>query len=71
MFNKPIADAVRNASAVIVLDKCLEEALGYVPPNSDKPFRAFSYTSQWKSREDVPAKWMDTLSKVFADVLKE
>jgi len=70
-FNKPIAEAVGDSGDVVVLDKCLEEALGYVPPNSDKPFQAFSYTSQWKSPNDVPAKWMEAISKAFADVLKK
>lgn len=70
-FNKPIGEAVGKDGAVIVLDKCLEEALGYVPPDSDKPFRAFSHTSHWKSPDDVPAKWMKAISEAFADVLKE
>jgi hypothetical protein len=70
-FNKPIGEAVGKDGVAIVLDKCLEEALGYVPPDSDKPFRAFSHTSQWRSPDDVPAKWMKAISEVFADVLKE
>jgi hypothetical protein len=70
-FNEPIAQAVGQGGTVIILAKCLEEALGYAPPNSDKPYQAFSHTSQWESADDVPAKWMEAISKAFADVLKK
>lgn len=68
-FNGPIAEAAGEASTIIVLEKCLEDVLGYATPNSDKPFHAYSYTSKWKTLDDVPAKWMETLSGAFADVL--
>jgi len=68
-FNKPIADAVGNPDAVIVLDRCLEEVLGYGTPSSDKPYHAFIHTAQWKSLEEVPARWMAALRTAFADVL--
>jgi hypothetical protein len=69
-FNKPIAEAVGATSTPIVLDKCLEEVLGYTPPDSDKPFQAFTRTSEWKSLNDVPARWREAIRSAFPDVLK-
>jgi hypothetical protein len=70
-FNQPIADAIGKAESLIVLDKCLEDVLGYAPHDTDKPFRAFVHTAQWKSQDDVPLKWMQAISQAFVDVLKK
>jgi predicted ATP-binding protein involved in virulence len=69
VFNGPIANAVGNPDAVIVLDRCLEEVLGYAPPSSDKPYHSFIQTAKWKSVDEVPAKWMDAVRSAFADVM--
>ncbi len=70
-FNKPIFDAVGEPKNVIVLNKCLEEALGYSPPGNDKPFHAYNHVSQWASLSEVPTTWMDAINNAFEDVLKK
>jgi putative ATP-dependent endonuclease of OLD family len=70
-FNGPIADAVDKPDAVIVLNKCLEEALGYAPPGNDKPYHAYNRTSQWATVGDVAPAWMVAINKAFADVLNK
>jgi len=69
-FNEPIAKALGGAGVLIVLDKCLEDVLGYAVPSADKPFHAYSHTSQWKSLDNVPGEWMKALNSVFTDVLE-
>jgi len=65
-FNKPIADAVGNNDRVIVLDRNLEEAMGYSPPASDKPYQAFAQASLWLKPQDVPLTWQDVIKKMFS-----
>jgi len=65
-FNEPILKAVGDPAAVIVLDECLENALGYEPPTHDKPFRAFVKTFDWKSMDEVPSQWRDAFVKAFS-----
>jgi hypothetical protein len=69
-FNRPIAEAVGETGAPIVLDKCLEDMLGYTPPVTDKPFQAFAHTSEWRLPGDVPTRWRETIQSAFPDVLK-
>ena len=64
-FNKPIADTLDNNDHLVVLDKNLEEALGYTPPSSDKPFKAFEYVNNWNSHTDAAEQWRDSICKLF------
>lgn len=67
-FNAPIAAAVGNPAAVVSLNKCLEDALGYPVPSSDKPFEAYSQTVQWTSWADLPAAWVSALTTLFPEI---
>jgi putative ATP-dependent endonuclease of OLD family len=69
-FNAPIMEAVGDPARVVMLDKCLEDALGYPPPNSDKPYRAFSSSMAWKSYDAIPAQWKEAFLRVFSDVVE-
>jgi len=64
-FNQPIADALESPAHVVVLDKNLEEALGYAPPSTDKPFTAYEYVRNWSVAADVPQPWRDALCSLF------
>ncbi|HUU84594.1 MAG TPA: AAA family ATPase [Phycisphaerae bacterium] len=64
-FNAPISQALGDPDHLVVLDKNLEEALGYVPPSSDKPFKAYRHVHEWESPSDVPPAWRVALCKLF------
>lgn len=64
-FNKPISEALGESVHLVVLDKNLEEALGYVPPQSDKPFKAYKHVHTWKSHADVPEAWRKAMCTLF------
>lgn len=65
-FNKPILDAVGNPKNVLVLHECIEDVLGYTPPSSEKPFRAYEKTQNWGDEwRDVPMNLKEILSKAF------
>ena len=69
-FNAPIASAVADPGRVVVLNSCLEDALGYPAPSSDKPYRAFTQTIKWASLDEVPTPWRDAMKKIFAGVFR-
>jgi len=64
-FNLPISEALNNPDRLVVLDKNLEEALGYSPPSADKPFKAYSHVHTWTAASDVPEAWQKALCKLF------
>lgn len=64
-FNKPISDAVGNAGMLVVLNANLEQTMGYQPPTSDKPYKAYAIAGEWKSVADVPQPWRDAVTKLF------
>jgi putative ATP-dependent endonuclease of OLD family len=67
VFNDPIASAA-GGGLVIPLEECLEDILGYSPPSSDKPFKAYKKTTEWGANwDDVPEGWKTVLTKVFGD----
>lgn len=70
-FNAPIAAAVATPDAVVVLNKCLEEALAYSPPASDKPYQAYVKTAAWKTDKDIPSAWMAAFRRLFREVMDQ
>lgn len=64
-LNPLISDAVGDAARLIVLEECLEDVLGYKAPSTDKPFKVFNQTSNWKDLGDVPRTWMLAFQKAF------
>lgn len=64
-FNKPISEALGESEHLVVLDKNLEEALGYLPPQSDKPFKAYEHVHTWKTHSAVPEAWRKALGTLF------
>lgn len=64
-FNKPIADAVSDPSLIIVLNKCLEDALGYSIPSYDKPYAAYKHTSSWTTVDQIPEQWRKAIQDAF------
>lgn len=67
VFNQPIADAA-GGGIVIQLINCMEDVLGYSPPQSEKPFKAYKKTLEWgPSWNDIPENWRTVLQRVFED----
>ena len=71
VFNQPIADAVGDASRVIMLQECVEDLLGYPAPSSEKPFNAYKKTLEWADNWDgVPAALKEVMQKAFYPFIK-
>lgn len=65
VFNLPIAQAVGDPDRVIVLQECIEDALGYSAPSSDKPYKVFQVASKWTGLNDIPDQWLTAFKKAF------
>ena len=64
-YNAPIEEIVGKEN-IIQLEECLEDVLGYDPPSSEKPFKAYSYAKSWgDSWTDVPEGWRKIMEKAF------
>lgn len=57
VFNPHILEAAGAPEQVAMLEECIEHALGYQPPSSDKPFKAFQAASAWADFAAVPTAW--------------
>lgn len=64
-FNKPIEDAVGNSEKISMLEECLEDCIGYKVPSSDKPYKAYQVTSEWRNWNEIPKNWRDVFIKAF------
>lgn len=69
-FNEPILTALNGDSSKLQkMDNCIEDVLGYAPPSSEKPFKAYQQTKAWgTSWSDVPEKWRKMIEQ---NILKE
>jgi putative ATP-dependent endonuclease of the OLD family len=65
VFNAPIATALDNPGRLFVLAANLETVLGYAPPASDKPYKAFVRASAWTAPAEIPVAWRTTMSGIF------
>ena len=66
-FNKPISDAVNDASRLILNEEKIEDVLGYKAPAVDKPFAAFEHTyNNWKKVDDIPKLWKERFEFIFS-----
>ncbi|MBL0388021.1 AAA family ATPase [Tumebacillus sp. ITR2] len=71
MHNQPILDAVGGPDKRIMLENCIEDVLGYPAPSSEKPFRAYRFSSQWgQSWTDVPEPWRKIMEGIFEESFK-
>lgn len=65
-FNEPIRVALGNDTHLVVLDKCIEDALGYKVPSYDKPLHAYQYIkNNWNAWKDIEAAWRKCIEKIF------
>ncbi|HBL24926.1 MAG TPA: hypothetical protein DDZ40_12545 [Deltaproteobacteria bacterium] len=64
-FNAPIQEVV-GVDNVIQLEECLEQVLGYTPPQSEKPFAAYSFAKGWgETWNDLPERWRLVMERAF------
>lgn len=67
VMNQPILEALDNDSSKrLMMHNCVEDELGYTPPSSDKPFKAYQYVSRWNTWDDVPENWKSKIHTIFA-----
>ena len=67
-FNPFIKNALNNDSHLCVLNKCIEDVLGYEAPKSDKPLAAYQYIkSNWNEWNDISEAWRNCIEKVFCN----
>lgn len=66
-FNEPIGEVVGDPNRVVQLVNCIEEVLGYRPPGSNKPFKAFEHiTGAWGNNwESVSHNWRTIVEGIF------
>ncbi|WP_433631106.1 AAA family ATPase [Chryseobacterium cucumeris] len=69
VFNQPIANVINDNTRLIVNHENIENTLGYTPPTSDKPYRAFIHTNQWLTIADIPADWKLKFELIFGVTL--
>ena len=68
VFNEPIRNELDNDEHLFVLENCVEDVLGYEPPSSDKPYKAYKYIKEnWKEWSDIPQKWRKIVHGIFND----
>lgn len=65
VFNAPILAAVDDKGRVTHLAECLEDALGYEPPDKDKPLEVYRRAKDWQTPSDVPVAWQHALARAF------
>lgn len=69
-FNLPILEANgSNLARVVALEECIEDALGYAPPEYEKPYTAFRLADTWQTYEEVPKVWKAAFEKIYAGYL--
>lgn len=67
-FNNPIANAVGTNGRIIQMLECIEDEIGYEPPTSDKPYKAYCATLQWGSKwTDIPPRWQNKMKDIFGE----
>lgn len=68
-FNEPIKNNVSSEERLIVLENCIEDVLGYTPPERDKPYEAYKYIREnWNvsnSWDGVQDNWKEICEKIF------
>lgn len=66
-FNEPIRLNVGDDKKIWVLENCIEDILGYEPPNYDKPYKAYKFINDnWGDNwMDIPEKWRDLIEDVL------
>lgn len=65
-FNPHIKNALDNDSHLVVLDKCVEDALGYPAKSSDKPLHAYTFIrDNWTHWTDISENWRACIEKIF------
>lgn len=65
-FNEPIRIALNNDSHIVVLDKCIEDVLGYAVQQNDKPLHAYNFIRKnWHNWDDISQDWKSCIEKIF------
>lgn len=69
IFNDPILEVVGDENRRIMLANCIEDVLGYTPPSSEKPYKAFAHiTTNWSDEWDsVAPMWKLIITDVFRE----
>lgn len=48
------------------MENCIEDVLGYEPPKSDKPYKAYCYINEnWDKWEDINDEWRKIIQNIF------
>lgn len=70
-FNAPISAAVGDKGIVIVLEECIEDALGYTAPTSEKPYSAYDFISKnWGDDvESLTGTWKSVFSNLCSTLV--
>lgn len=68
-MNQPIFESLEgDNSKRLMMEECIEDELGYPPPSSDKPYKAYEHVKNWTTWNDVPDNWKAKMRIVFSDI---
>ena len=71
-FNQPILEAVGDSTKRVMLVNCIEDVLGYTPPSSEKPYKAYKYINEtWGNKWDsITTSWKEIVEGIFSESLE-
>lgn len=70
VFNPIILEAAGSPDKVIVVEKCIEDILGYPVPTSEKPFNAYQQTLKWGDGfEEIPEQLKSIMRRIYSSWL--
>lgn len=71
VFNQPITDALSGGGKVVQMHENIEDEIGYAPPASEKPFKAYQKTESWgEDWEGIPPRWKAKMLEIFGDYIE-
>lgn len=67
-MNEPIRNALDDDTKLTTLENCIEDILGYKPPSSDKPYRAYQHIqTNWKNDyNNINTQWREIIENIFS-----
>lgn len=64
-FNEHIRCELNKDANLFVLENCIEDVLGYKAETTDKPFKAYKQTMNWKTYNDIPEGFRNICNRIF------
>lgn len=68
VMNEPIQRALNCDERLFTLENCIEDILGYTPPKSDKPYKAYKFIQEnWNNDySNINKDWIRIVEEIFS-----